>query len=190
MAETVAQRAARAAMRSPSPSHRSSTWRSVSSSEPVVSMTTSAIGEARLVGHLRGDAGRGIRFAHAPQLDEPPQPHLGRRVRHDDELPRVVDARLDEQRHVVDDDGVRVGRERRREAPRRLRAHGGVHDRVQPRDRRRRRRRPRAPSAARSSEPSARSIRSPNSAAIAASTGEPGCCTSRTIWSASTMTAP
>jgi len=62
-------------------------------------------GEARLVRHLRGDAGRGIRFTHTPQLHEPPQPDLGRRVRHDDQLPRVADARLHEQGHVVDDDG-------------------------------------------------------------------------------------
>jgi len=47
-----------------------------------------------------------------------------------------------------------------------------------------------AASAGRSSEPSAAITCAPNRSANLASTGDPGCCTSRTTWSASTMTAP
>ena len=93
--------------------------------------------QTRLVRHLRCDACCRISRAQPAQSDQPLDAHLGRGVRHHDELPRVVDARLDEQRHVVDDDGIGVGSESRREAAGGFGAHGRMHDRVELRDRRR-----------------------------------------------------
>ena len=93
---------------------------------------------------------------------------------------------LDEQRHVVDDDGAGSAANASwncRSDSARTAGWTIALSRVTARGRR-------TPGAeappGRASRPGAASP-SPNSAAIAASTGDPGCCTSRTTWSASTI---
>ena len=86
----------------------------------------------QLARRWRADARTRIRLGHAAVLDEAADARGGIGMRDDHEVPRVVGARLDEQRHVVDDQRCGIGGEGRIEAPLGLRAHSRVHDRVQP----------------------------------------------------------
>ena len=67
-------------------------------------MTTSAIASALGVVDLGVDARLRLQRVEASLLDEALHLRATRRVGHDDEVERVVDGGLDEQRHVVDDD--------------------------------------------------------------------------------------
>lgn len=90
-------------------------------------------GQARVVGHLRRETRHGILLRHPSKLDEPADTGGGRSVGDHDELPRILAARFDQQRHVVDDDGVGVCGEGVREPLRGLGTHRRVNDRVQSR---------------------------------------------------------
>ena len=96
---------------------------------PSVSITTSAIA-SRAVSSTCASTRAGVQKVEPALLDE--SLHLGaaRCVGHDDEVERVVDGCLDEQRHVIDHDGRRIfGLGLRDEPPRKL-ADSRVHDGV------------------------------------------------------------
>ena len=71
---------------------------------------TSAAARRAIVVGLRGDPRPGVGLRHPALLDEPAQPHLLRRPHDDDEVVLRAQVLLDEERHVVHDDGVRPGR--------------------------------------------------------------------------------
>ncbi len=87
---------------------RASTWPMVWAIEPSVSITTSATASRCRVVDLGVDARLRLDRVESALLDEALDLGALGRARHDDEVERVVDGGLDQERNVVDHDGVGV----------------------------------------------------------------------------------